>query len=142
MGKKDGSGKRSLHHGTMLLDLELTALGNYLNPNKKKLESKGVDSVISRVMNLKEIAPQIDHESFCDALEVAFTKKWEGMKVKKTILKEDDLRQNAKIMEIYDQSANWDWRFGQTPDFSNSLEHKFDWALVDVQFNVEKGKIV
>ena len=41
----------------MLLDLELTALGNYLNPNKKKLESKGVDSVISRVMNLKEIAP-------------------------------------------------------------------------------------
>ena len=45
-------------------------------------------------------------------------------------------------MEIYESSSDWDWRFGQTPDFSNSLEHKFDWALVDVQFNVEKGKIV
>ena len=45
-------------------------------------------------------------------------------------------------MKIYEESAKWDWRFGQTPDFSNSIEHKFDWALVDVQFNVEKGKIV
>ena len=45
-------------------------------------------------------------------------------------------------MEIYESSNDWDWRFGQTPDFSNSLEHKFDWALLDVQFNVEKGKIV
>ena len=45
-------------------------------------------------------------------------------------------------MEIYEQSAKWSWRFGQTPDFTNSIEHKFDWALIDVQFNVEKGKIV
>lgn len=45
-------------------------------------------------------------------------------------------------MSIYDQSAEWDWRFGQTPVFSNSLEHKFDWALMDVQCNVEKGKVV
>ena len=37
LGNKDGTGKRSLHHGTMLLDLELDALSKYLNPNKKKL---------------------------------------------------------------------------------------------------------
>ena len=34
---KTGEGKRSLHHGTMLLDLELGALGKYLNPSKAKL---------------------------------------------------------------------------------------------------------
>lgn len=44
-------------------------------------------------------------------------------------------------MEIYEKSAEWDWRFGQTPNFTNSLEEKFAWALVDVQFTVEKGKI-
>lgn len=37
LGRKDGSGKQSLHHGTMLLDLELEALGRYLSPNKAKL---------------------------------------------------------------------------------------------------------
>lgn len=69
LGKKDGSGKRSLHHGTMLLDLELDALQKYLNPNKLKLISKGVSSVVSRVMNLSEIVPSITHEKYCDALE-------------------------------------------------------------------------
>jgi lipoate-protein ligase A len=52
LGKRDGSGRKSLHHGTMLLNLELDALLKYLNPNKLKLISKGVDSVVSRVMNL------------------------------------------------------------------------------------------
>ena len=88
LGKKDGSGKRSLHHGTMLLDLELGALGKYLNPNKKKLESKGVSSVISRVMNLKEAVPTITHDSFNVALEQAFRQKWENQQVNRTVLQE------------------------------------------------------
>ena len=62
LGKKDGSGRKSLHHGTMLLDLDLTALLKYLNPNKAKLISKGVDSVVSRVMNLSEQVPNITHD--------------------------------------------------------------------------------
>ena len=112
LGKKDGSGRRSLHHGTMLLDLELGALGKYLNPNKKKLESKGVDSVISRVMNLKEAIPSISHDSFSKALENAYTDKWSGISVNRTILKESDLRKVPRLMSIYEESAEWDWRFG------------------------------
>ena len=72
-----GEGRRSLHHGTMLLDLELNALGKYLNPSKAKLESKGVDSVISRVINLRELNDSIDHDSFCKALEESFILKWD-----------------------------------------------------------------
>lgn len=65
LGRNDGTGKRSLHHGTMLINLELDALGKYLNPNKKKLLSKGVDSVVSRVLNLAEVDSTINHETFC-----------------------------------------------------------------------------
>jgi hypothetical protein len=35
-------------------------------------------------------------------------------------------------MEIYERSADWSWRFGETPKFKNSLEEKFAWALIDV----------
>ena len=43
---------KALHHGTMLLSVNIEALGKYLNPSKLKLESKGVESVKSRVTNL------------------------------------------------------------------------------------------
>lgn len=44
-------------------------------------------------------------------------------------------------MEIYEGYKRWDWRFGETPTFTNSFERKFDWALVDLELNVEKGRI-
>jgi lipoate-protein ligase A len=72
LGKRDGSGRKSLHHGTMLLDLDLTALERYLSPNKAKLLSKGVDSVSARVLNLKERLPSVSHTSFSAALAQAF----------------------------------------------------------------------
>ena len=45
-------------------------------------------------------------------------------------------------MKIYNESEDWKWRFGETPNFKNSIEHKFDWALVDFEFDVEGGVIV
>jgi lipoate-protein ligase A len=68
LGGKDGDGKKSLHHGTIMFSVNFNALQKYLNPNKKKLESKGIDSVISRVANLTEIHPTLSHSSFCREL--------------------------------------------------------------------------
>jgi lipoate-protein ligase A len=71
----------------MLLDLDLSALGKYLNPSKAKLKSKGVESVVSRVINLKDLVGDIDHDKFCDSLEKAFIKKWDrGLGVNKVSL--------------------------------------------------------
>jgi lipoate---protein ligase len=86
----------------MLLNLELTALGKYLNPSKAKLQSKGVDSVISRVINLKDIAPAINHESFCESLEHEFIRKYEGGGgINKRTLPVAELENIPKIMEIF-----------------------------------------
>ena len=37
LGGQGGKGKKALHHGTILFNVDLTALQKYLNPNKKKL---------------------------------------------------------------------------------------------------------
>jgi lipoate-protein ligase A len=37
LGGHQGRGKKALHHGTILFDVDLGALQKYLNPNKKKL---------------------------------------------------------------------------------------------------------
>lgn len=36
---------RGFHHGTLLLNADLSRLANYLNPDKKKLQAKGITSV-------------------------------------------------------------------------------------------------
>ena len=57
------------------------------------------------------------------------------------MLRVADLKKIDKLVEIYEGYKRWDWRFGETPKFTNGIEKKFDWALVDLQMNVEKGII-
>lgn len=42
---------RGFHHGTLLLNADLSRLANYLNPDQKKLQAKGITSVRGRVAN-------------------------------------------------------------------------------------------
>ena len=57
------------------------------------------------------------------------------------MLEVSELRKVDKVMELYENYKKWEWRFGETPQFSNVLEKKFDWDLMDVEFDVNKGKI-
>ena len=43
-------------------------------------------------MNLQDIAPSINHQTFCKALEQEFSLKWNDMKVNKVNLNEDHLK--------------------------------------------------
>lgn len=87
-----GEGRRSLYHGTMLLNAELGALGNYLNPTTAKITGKGVPSVKSKVVNLKQLNDKIEFNGFCDALEEEFMKKWDtGAGVNNRLLTVEEL---------------------------------------------------
>ena len=54
----------SLHHGTLLINSNLDNVGKYLTPDISKLQSKGIKSVKSRVVNLSEI----NSELTCDKM--------------------------------------------------------------------------
>ncbi len=134
-------GKRTLHHGTMLLNLDKSAANKYLNPSIAKLKSKGVDSVRSRIMNLCEVNPLVSHEKFCEAMKEAFRNKHKGRKCEEIEMREEDLHKNPEIEKIYNETSTWDWRYGETPEFSYSIEKKFDWGLVELCLNVQNGYI-
>ena len=46
-----------LHHGTLLFDVELTKLKQYLRPNYIKMKSKGISSKKAQVTNIKPYLP-------------------------------------------------------------------------------------
>ena len=137
---------RSLHHGTMLIQLDKSAANKYLNPSIEKLKSKGVDSVKARIVNLTEINPKVTHESYCETMKAAYKKKHEGKNIEEIVLNENELHNIEEIEQIYKETSAWNWRFGETPEFSYSLERKFDWGLVELCLGVqnaiiESGKI-
>ncbi|EOD35067.1 lipoate-protein ligase A [Emiliania huxleyi CCMP1516] len=82
-------------HRTMLLDVDLAALGRYLTVNKLKMQSKGVASVAARVLNLRERVPSISHDAFCDAAAAAFEAK--------RTLSVSELDRIPQLMQIYER---------------------------------------
>jgi lipoate-protein ligase A len=92
-------GTKALHHATLLLDINMSNVPKYLNPNKAKLESKGISSVSARVMNLTDEYPEITHGTFCAALDHYFATYHDGKPVLREIVNEqmmpDEVREEA-----------------------------------------------
>eukprot|EP00392_Amoebophrya_sp_AT5.2_P000842 g844.t1 len=68
--------QKLLHHGTLLFDTDFSALGRYLTPAKQKLQAKGIQSVQSRVKNLKEINEKLELEELMGNIEKVFREEY------------------------------------------------------------------
>ncbi len=131
---------RSFHHGTLLVRADLDRLTRYLNPAKRELVSKGIKSVRSRVANLEEFAPGLDHERLCTAVRDAFCAHHRERPAPE-ILDETTLRAIPTIREYYEKISHWQWRFGLTPDFRQRLTGTLPWGQVRLEISVHLGMI-
>ena len=127
------------HHGTLLLDTDGALMQRYLAPSKAKLESKGVASVRSRVINLVEVLPDITVETMEEALIVAFQKVY-GLT--STLRAEDSVEDKAAISALTDYFSSWEWLYGRKVPFTTSVSNRFDWGEVELQLQVDCGSIV
>lgn len=133
------TGKRLLHHGTILFNSDLTVVQGALNVKQDKIESKGVKSVRSRVTNVYPNLPQkISIEEFKDTL-LKFLMQDENYKEKEYILTEEDL---AKINELKESRySKWEWNYGQSPAFDIEKGKRFAGGKLELRFNVSDGKV-
>ena len=56
-------------------------------------------------------------------------------------LDEVSLAKQPTLNQYYQQMADWEWRFGKTPQFSHHLETRFDWGLIDLHMDVQQAVI-
>ena len=131
---------RGFHHGTLLLDADLGRLANYLNPDPKKLAAKGISSVRSRVANLCELLPGIDHNQLSHALCEAFFAHY-GERVLPEHISPSQLPDLPGFADTFARQRSWEWNFGHAPAFSHQLDERFGWCGVELHFDVEKGVI-
>ena len=131
---------RSFHHGTLLVNADMQKLGDYLNPHPLKLKAKGIKSVRARVANLVEFNEDINHETLSAAIIEAFCDYY-GDTAPVEALDEASLAKQPALDKYYQQMADWDWRFGKTPQFSHHIETRFDWGLIDLHMDVKQAVI-
>lgn len=131
---------RGFHHGTLLLNADLTRLANYLNPDPKKLQAKGITSVRARVANLSDITPGVTHQQICDSIISAFFALY-GEQVEAEHISPQALPDLPGFVENFARQSSWEWNFGQAPAFSHLLDNRFSWGGIELHFDVEKGHI-
>ncbi len=132
---------RGFHHGTLLLSADLTRLADYLNPDEKKLQAKGITSVKSRVINLNTVKADIDHQQVCEAIMEAYQEYYDES-VTAEFISPEHFHDLPNFTEKFSMQKSWDWNFGQTPPFTHRMDERFTWGGVDVYLDVEKGMVL
>ena len=125
------------HHGTLMVDVDKEKLGRYLSPPKAKLEAKGVVSVRSRVVNLKELSPSLTIAGMRENMTRAYEDVYRLTVV--PFVPDAAMREQiAKLKELY---SSWDYLYGAPLSFTFSCEEKFDWGYVGLQLDAKGGTI-
>jgi lipoate-protein ligase A len=132
------SGGRMFSHGTVLFDSKLDEVVAALNVKMGKIESKGLKSVRSRVVNISEfLQTPITIEEFRGLiLERIF-----GSRTELPMLELGE----ADWAAVHELSARkymtWEWNYGESPQFNVQKTHRFPAGEIDLRIDVQEGRI-
>ncbi|GAB6156337.1 lipoate--protein ligase [Desulfosporosinus burensis] len=126
----------ALHHGTILINSDLTKLSRNLQVSREKIISKGIDSVQSRVVNLTEVCKTVTLAGVIEGMEESFIDVYGG-NVQEIAVDRKDLN----IESLVRKYCSWEWRFGKTPKFDISFSRRFGWGEVELGFCLKNGHI-
>ncbi|WP_281837769.1 lipoate--protein ligase [Propionigenium maris] len=132
------SEEKAYHHGTILIDTDFSRLQDYLTVSKGKMKSKGIESVRSRVVNLSEITGRNDIGIYRHALIDQFEKEYGEVQ---EIVETDGITMDTDMKSLYEKYSQWNWRYGDSPEWQLQLEHQFQWGRVDIGIEVDRGRI-
>ena len=129
------------HHGTIMMDVKGDDLSKYLNVSAAKLKSKGVESVRSRVTNLREHVDGSLREAETGELILAM----QDAMVRAASREYGCGAEAAELPQIpqalLDKYASEEWRLGTRIPFTKEIEHRFEWGGVEIQLEM-KGEYI
>ncbi|QQD85068.1 lipoate--protein ligase [Jeotgalicoccus sp. ATCC 8456] len=148
-GKKISGGAMTMSNGrvyggfSLLLDINVEAMMKSLNPNKKKIESKGIKSVEARVTTLRDhLADEykdIMTEEFKDLVIKGLLNIDDVKDAKRYVLTDEDWAGIDKLVE--EKYKNWDWNYGKSPRYSYNRDARTQAGTLDISLEIEGGKI-
>jgi len=128
---------RMFSHGTLLFDSNLDDVTAALNVKPGKIESKGVKSVRSRVVNIAEfLSTPI---TVAELQERILDRIFPGGERQMLELTDADWREVEKLVER--KYGAWEWNFGESPRANVQRAQRFPAGEIDVRLDVQQGRI-
>lgn len=129
-------GKRILYHGTLLFDSDLDMVAGALRADPSKFQSKSIQSVRSRVGNIRDFLKEdMDLPTFWTHLKAALLHDH----ATPGALSAEEL---SAVKELQQSKYNsWDWNFGRSPKYAFSNKQKWPGGILEVRLAVETGHI-
>jgi lipoate-protein ligase A len=131
---------RMFSHGTLLFDSEIENVVSALRVDPDKIQSKGIKSIRSRVVNIVEFLkePITMAEFRSKLLSSIFGVNAESVPSYK--LTEEDWTQIHQISE--ERYQNWDWNYGKSPKSTVQHAKRIEGVgRVDIHLNIEEGHL-
>ena len=128
---------RTLHHGTLLFDADLTVLARYLRPDEEKLKSKGIKSVRSRVTNLKpHLQENVTTGEFITLLTRFLREEYLPV--------EPAVPQNAQIDALFARNASKEWLFPQralVSGYTVQQKKRFPFGSIEITLSMHNDTV-
>ena len=125
---------RFLIHGTLMFDVDIAEMTRALAVPGSKLAAAGIESVRSRVGNLKDCLPFSSVEEFRDALQ----ERLAGGDGEVVLSPEDE----AAVEALADgKFRTWEWIYGHSPETAFQVKRRFSCGSVEARFDLRHGRI-
>ncbi|TFY67634.1 hypothetical protein EVJ58_g1479 [Rhodofomes roseus] len=106
------------------------------------MHTKGVESVRSPVRNLQHFDSAVTHERFVDATVAAFRKEYGIDEQSRTVEEDEDAQSIEYIRDGMAELPSWNWAYGQTPEFSHTINNTFAWGQLTAHIKSKHGVIL
>ncbi len=120
------SNGRTLHHGTLLFDTDLSVLDKVLHVDEEKIKSKAIKSTRARVTNLKSLIPINSMEEFIDAITASVVLKYSPEIIQ--------VPSDRYIDELEARNKSEEWLFPKSSYLSSytvKRKKKYDFGLIE-----------
>lgn len=128
--------QRALHHGTLLVNVDLESMNRALLPSFSNISGKGTVSRPAEVINLSQINAELSAQNMMNYLAKHLATILEGGRIQH--FSKRDMNSNH-FNSIIERHKSWEWKFAQTPDFELSIANDEYSGGFDVK--IEKGLI-
>lgn len=125
-----------IHHGTILFNVDMEKLEKVLRVSKEKILKRGIESIHSRVINLKELYPFLTIGLLQNEIEKQFQKRYDIKEFDKNI------HVNTEKLDLYlNKYKSKEWNIDLINDYKLQISRQYIWGIVTMSFDMTGDKI-